>query len=165
MEQIPNDIKEENALVGEVEEVFRLGKYGEGVHRPIKIISFRPEPIDTNTIILTIQSLKELAMGIFPKVWKHAVVVPLFKCGDINSVNNYRPISLMPIISKIFEKITDKIYNNMDNNRISLLTLCNLSKAFDSVSHSILLSKFANLNIDSFWFKDCQQQNSIWLPK
>ncbi len=38
----------------------------------------------------------------------------------------------------------------MDNNSISLLTLCDLSKAFDSV----ILIKFANLNIDSFWFKD-----------
>ncbi len=50
--------------------------------------------------------------------------------------------------------ITDSIYNNMDNKNISLLTLCDLSKAFDSVSHSILLSKCANLNTDSFGFKD-----------
>ncbi len=39
----------------------------------------------------------------------------------------------------------------MDNKMISLLTLCDLSKAFDSVSHSILLKKCAILNIDSFW--------------
>ncbi len=51
--------------------------------------------------------------------------------------------------------ITDKIYNNRDNKSVSLLTLCDLSKAFHSVSHSILLSKCANLDIDSFWFKDC----------
>ncbi len=52
--------------------------------------------------------------------------------------------------------ITDNIYSNMDNKSISLLNLCNLSKAFDSVSQStsILLSKCANINIDSFWFKD-----------
>ncbi len=42
----------------------------------------------------------------------------------------------------------------MDKKSISLLTLCGLSKAFDSVSHYILLSKYTNLNIDSFWFKD-----------
>ncbi len=41
----------------------------------------------------------------------------------------------------------------MDDRKISLLTLCDLSKAFDSVSHSILLRKCAKLNIDSYWFK------------
>ncbi len=41
----------------------------------------------------------------------------------------------------------------MDSKKISLLTLCDLSKAFDSVSRSILFSKCADLNIDSFWFK------------
>ncbi len=39
----------------------------------------------------------------------------------------------------------------MDMKSISLLTLCDLSKTFDSVSHSILLKKCAALDIDSFW--------------
>ncbi len=42
----------------------------------------------------------------------------------------------------------------MDNKSISLLILCDLSKAFDNVSHSILLSKCVKLNTDSIWFKD-----------
>ncbi len=42
----------------------------------------------------------------------------------------------------------------MDNKRISLLTLSDLSKAFDSVSHEILLKKMYNMRIDSFLFKD-----------
>ncbi len=37
--------------------------------------------------------------------------------------------------------ITNKIYNIMDNKSISLLTLCDQSKAFDSVSHKIPLNK------------------------
>ncbi len=37
-----------------------------------------------------------LATGIFPTACKHAMVVPLFKSGDINNVNNYRSISFLP---------------------------------------------------------------------
>ncbi len=48
--------------------------------------------------------------------------------------------------------ITNKLYNNMDQKSISLLTLCDLSKAFDNISHKILLNKCKKLNIDQFWF-------------
>ena len=40
----------------------------------------------------------------------------------------------------------------MDSKKVSLLTLCDLSKAFDSVSHTILLRKCLECNIDPFWF-------------
>ena len=42
--------------------------------------------------------------GVFPSELKSAVVVPLFKKGDRQNVQNYRPISLLPVISKVFEK-------------------------------------------------------------
>ena len=42
----------------------------------------------------------------------------------------------------------------MDSKKITLLTLCDLSKAFDSVSHNILLKKFSALKIDVFWLKN-----------
>ena len=42
----------------------------------------------------------------------------------------------------------------MDKKRISLLTLCDLSKAFHSVSHDILLEKLKKVAIDTFWFND-----------
>ncbi len=41
----------------------------------------------------------------FPTTWKHAIVVPVYKNGDAENVNNYQPISLRPVISKMFEKI------------------------------------------------------------
>ena len=130
-----------------------------------------------------------IVTGIYPDMWKHPHVIPLHKGGDTEDVGNYRPISLLPILSKILEKIvanqlvsflesegklsnsqhgfrphlstetallkiTDKIYCNMDNKKLSLLLLLDLSKAFDSVNHNILLNKCIELGIDPFWFKD-----------
>ncbi len=41
----------------------------------------------------------------------------------------------------------------MDNKKISLKTLCDLSKAFDSVNHEILMQKISKLKVDSFCFR------------
>ena len=46
-----------------------------------------------------------LRKGIFPDEWKSAKVVPLFKGGDKESVENYRPVSLLPLPGKLLEKI------------------------------------------------------------
>ena len=43
-------------------------------------------------------------------MWKLANVIPIFKKGDKQLIKNYRPIFLLPICGKIFEKI---IFNNL----------------------------------------------------
>ena len=43
--------------------------------------------------------------GIFPSILKIARVIPLHKDGSKKQVNNYRPISILPVFSKIFEKV------------------------------------------------------------
>ena len=43
--------------------------------------------------------------GYFPDVLKVARVIPLYKTGDESDPGNYRPISILPIISKVFEKL------------------------------------------------------------
>ena len=48
---------------------------------------------------------RSLASGIFPKKWKVAKIIPLFKGGDRVNVNNYRPVSLLPLPGKLLEKI------------------------------------------------------------
>ena len=138
---------------------------------------------------LTIIINTSIVTGGFPKLWKFAHVIPGYKKGDPEDVGNFRPISLLPVLSKILEKIlakqlmnflesnkllcnmqhgfranlstetallkvTNEIYKNMDKNQLSVLSLCDLSKAFDSVNHKMLLTKMKNLNIDPFWFQD-----------
>ena len=46
-----------------------------------------------------------LSTGVVPTCWKKKRVTPLFKKGDLDDVNNYRPISILPITMKIFEKV------------------------------------------------------------
>ena len=63
-----------------------------------------------------------LENGKFPSEWKKANVVPVFKKSNKQELKNYRPISLLPVSSKIFEKL---LYDSMfkfftENNLISL---------------------------------------------
>ena len=51
-----------------------------------------------------------LEKGVFPKELKLAKVIPLHKGNESNLVSNYRPISLLPIFSKIYEKV---MYNRL----------------------------------------------------
>lgn len=46
--------------------------------------------------------------GVFPNELKVAQVVPLFKKGSPKQISNYRPISLLPLFSKVFEKLVHK---------------------------------------------------------
>ena len=59
--------------------------------------------------------------GKFPHEWKKANAVPVHKKGNKQSLKNFRPISLLPICNKIFERL---VYNEMftfftENNLIS----------------------------------------------
>ena len=63
----------------------------------------------------------------FPKECKRAKVKPLFKKGSKTEPKNYRPVSLLPIISKIIEKIIhDQTQNYLDNSNL----LCRYQSGF-----------------------------------
>ena len=60
---------------------------------------------------------KCLKVGIYPSIWKKANIIPIHKKGSRQCKNNYRPISLLPIFGKLFEKlIFDVIYEHLCNN-------------------------------------------------
>ena len=54
----------------------------------------------------------DIITGLFPTDMKKSIIKPLFKNNDNTNIINYRPIALLPQISKIFEKI---IYNRLSN--------------------------------------------------
>ena len=135
----------------------------------------------------------------FAKSWKTAeVVVP--KSGDPENTCNNRPISLLPILSKVMERlahgqfveylttncklaktqsgnrkfystetallhVTDEWLKAMDDKKVSVVVLLDMSKAFDSIRHDILMQKLQKLGVAAptlNWFKsyllDCNQR-------
>lgn len=68
-----------------------------------------------------------ISNGVFPDNLKSTIIKPIFKKGDKEFIEFYRPIALIPIISKIFEKyIHSKLYNYLEINKF----LCSEQKGF-----------------------------------
>ena len=130
---------------------------------------------ELGSIILHIIN-KSLSMGIFPSHLKKSVIKPTVKDkkGDLDLLSNYRPISNIPFISKVLEKVVssqldeylnknnmycsqqsgyrkyhscetlnvkmyDNILKDIDKGDIVALILLDMSAAFDTVDHKILL--------------------------
>ena len=145
-------------------------------------------------IILPVLSLiinQSLMTGIFPNRLKIARVIPLYKKDNEHILDNYRPISLLTAISKVFEKIvfkqiyeyfttnnlfydhqygyrtlhstelatmemTDRILMDIDNKNLPISVFLDLSKAFDTLDHDILLYKLQHYGISDIplrWLK------------
>ena len=77
---------------------------------------------DSATVIsasLTRSFNLSLETRIFPSLWKFGKVTALFKKGDRCDANNYRPITVLPTISKILEKsVHIQLYAYLKNNEI-----------------------------------------------
>ena len=60
-----------------------------------------------------------ITTGIFPDSFKISKITPLFKKGDVFLLSNYRPISLLPTISKFFERILyNQLYEYFNSNNL-----------------------------------------------
>ena len=137
------------------------------------------------SIITNIKDMVNLSYKteVFPDALKKAHVKALHKEGDNNSPSQYRPISILPTISKVFErsaseqlanfllkncKLTSKqhaykksfstitclfefdecIRAHMDKKDLVAIASLDLSKAFDSLSHELILSKLIKKDVD-----------------
>ena len=60
-----------------------------------------------------------LAQGNYPERLKFSLIKPIYKSGDKSSPSNYRPLSIFPAFSKIFEKVISKrLFDHLNNNAI-----------------------------------------------
>ena len=133
--------------------------------------------IGTNDIIcgtLTGNFNKSIETGKFPQSLKMADITPIYKEKQRTSKKNYRPVSLLPILSKLYEKIMGEQINSyvesflspflfgyrkghstqhcllvmiemwrkaLDEKKVAGGILTDLSKAFDCLSHDLLIAK------------------------
>ena len=57
--------------------------------------------------------------GIFRDIWKKSNIIPVHKKGDKQIIDNYGPVSLLPICGKIFEKLLfNSIFKFLDDNNL-----------------------------------------------
>jgi len=91
-----------------------------------------------------------LATGTFPDRLKYSEIKPIYKKGDKTQFENYRPISLLPVFSKIFEKVLYKrLYNHLSLNNILVTEQfgfrCNTSN--DMAIYTLINNILSSLNI------------------
>ena len=136
---------------------------------------------------------QSIQKGVFPDAAKIAKVIPVYKGKrlDASELTNYRPISLLPVVGKILEKIMhqqlskflndnnvlypsqygfrklhntsfatmdflDNVANSVDNGEFAFGVFIDLSKAFDTINHDLLLTKLAHYGIKDNvlnWFR------------
>ena len=153
-----------------------------------KLLKMIKSEISAPVSILINKSLEE---GIFPDELKLTMIIPIYKSKLREILDNYRPISILPAISKIFEKVmfkrlyiflvqhnilfkgqygfrpqhstidaitefTDRVNKALENKEIAMGIFLDLSKAFDTIDHNLLLYKLSHYGIRGKaldWFK------------
>jgi len=75
--------------------------------------------VNALTPILKTLVNKSLSQGKFPEKLKTAKIIPVFKNKDKTEISNYRPISILPVISKIYERVFyNRLYNYFNFNNL-----------------------------------------------
>ena len=116
-----------------------------------------------NAAYLTKMLNLSLCCGSFPDIWKKGRATPIFKSGDPTSSNNYRPITVLPTLSKLLERIVHhQVYNYLQEHKL----LASQQFGFRSkLSTTIALAHFTEQILDNLDHRKITGAVSIDLRK
>ena len=115
---------------------------------PIKLIK---ENIELFSYILSRMFNFYIDKSSFPNSLKQAETTPVHKKDDINDKNNYRPVSILPSLSKVFEKyLYDQIYAYTDS--ILSKAQCGFRKCYSTQYSIIAMTEKWRRNLDQGTF-------------
>jgi hypothetical protein len=175
----PNSIFLRDCSLTEIEEIVSKLQNGKSSDIPVSIVKKTSLIISPFLETLFNESMKN---GIFPSELKLAKVTPIYKKDNAELLGNYRPVSVLPIFGKIFEKIiysrlysflttegilhekqygfrrghstsqalnysVELVQKSLSQKQHVLAVFIDLSKAFDTLDHTILLNKLHNYGI------------------
>ena len=110
-----------------------------------------------------------LESGAYPSVWKKANVVPIYKKGDKQKLENYRPITLLRITGKIFERLLyDRMFelfaenNLISDNQSGFKPVDSCINQLLSIIHKIYQSFDGNLEVRAVVLDIFKAFDKVW---
>ena len=127
--------------------ILNIGKAADLDQIPCKLLKIAAEVV---TPLLTQIFDKIICTSIFPNDWKLARVTPIFKKGRKDDMDNYRPISVISVVAKIFEKlIFEQLYEYLNNNNLITASQSEFRSLHSTLTALIEATDKWSINIDN----------------
>ena len=92
---------------------------------------------------------RSLSMGIYPNDWKMAKVLPIFKNGEKCDLSNYRPISIISAVAKLFGRtVYDQFYSYLTSNNLVSNCQSGFRASYSTVTALLESTNYWCVNID-----------------